>query len=193
MAKGEETRDRILDEALAEVSTVGLEGLSIGGLAKATGMSKSGLFAHFDSKQELQLEVLETARVRFIDRVVAPALRQPRGEARVRALFEGWIAWERDRTGGCPFVAASHELDDRPGRLRDALVAVQSEWVDTLVTAVSLAVSEGHFRDDVDPEQLTYHVYGVFMAFHLYHRLLRDPDARVRAQTAFEALLDSAR
>jgi len=193
MSKGGETRGRILDEALTEASRVGLEGLSIGGLAKVAGMSKSGLFAHFESKEELQLEVLETARVRFIDWVVVPALRQPRGEPRVRALFQGWVDWEERRSGGCPFVAASPELDDRPGRLRDSLVAVQKEWIETLATAVKLAVAEGHFRSDLDPHQLAYDIYGVFMAFHTYHRLLRAPEARDRAQAAFDALLDSAR
>ena len=193
MSKGEETRERILSQALAMTSTMGLEGLSIGGLAKAVEMSKSGLFAHFDSKEDLQLHVLSSAGEQFIGAVVAPALRQPRGEPRVRALFENWIAWEKARTGGCPFVAVSYELDDRPGPLRDALVATQRDWVETIATAARIAVDEGHFRRDLDVGQFAHETYGCFLGFHTYHRLLRDPEASERAMAAFERLLIDAR
>ena len=193
MSKGQETKDRILGEALDLASTVGIEGLSIGELAKATEMSKSGLFAHFESKEELQLEVVKTATTQFTDLVVLPALREPRGEPRVRALFDRWLAWETLRTGGCPFMAATFELDDRPGRVRDALEATQREWIDTLTKAILIAMDEGHFHPDIDPDQLAYEIYGVFMAFHLYHRLLRDPNARQRATDALDYLLRSAK
>jgi AcrR family transcriptional regulator len=193
MTKGQDTKDRILGEALDIASTVGIEGLSIGELAKATEMSKSGLFAHFNSKEDLQLEVLRTGSANFIETVVSPALRQPRGEPRVRALFERWLAWETLRTGGCPFMAATFELDDRPGPVRDALVATQQDWVDTLTTAIKIAVDEGHFKKDLDASQFAFEVYGAFMAFHLYHRLLRDPKAHGRATDAFEQLLDCAK
>ena len=111
MAKGEETRERILQHALAIASEVGFEGLSIGELAKAADMSKSGLFAHFDSKEDLQLQALATARRSFLDNVITPAFREPRGEPRIRALFEKWLTWEEGRVtpGGCPFVVASYE------------------------------------------------------------------------------------
>ena len=193
MTKGQDTKERILGEALDLASTVGIEGLSIGELAKATEMSKSGLFAHFDSKEDLQLEVLRTGSAHFIETVVAPALREPRGEPRVRALFERWLAWETLRTGGCPFMAATFELDDRPGPVRDALVATQQDWVDTLVTAIKIAIDEGHFREDLDANQLAFEIYGAFMAFHLYHRLLREPKAHTRATDALEQLLSCAR
>ncbi|MCP4201209.1 MAG: TetR/AcrR family transcriptional regulator [bacterium] len=193
MRKGQDTKQRILSQALDLASTVGVEGLSLGELAKATDMSKSGLFAHFDSKEGLQVEVLESAAAHFIETVVSPALREPRGEPRVRALFDRWMAWETLRTGGCPFMAASFELDDRPGRVRDALVATQRDWVDTLTTAIQIAVEEGHFRKDLDAAQLAFEVYGVFMAFHLHHRLLRDPKAHNRALSALERLLACAR
>jgi AcrR family transcriptional regulator len=189
MTKGQDTRERILGEALDLASTVGIEGLSIGELAKATQMSKSGLFAHFESKEDLQLEVLNTATAQFADLVVSPALREPRGEPRVRALFDRWLAWETLRTGGCPFMAATFELDDRPGRLRDALEATQREWIDTLTKAILIAMEEGHFHSDIDADQLAYEIYGVFMAFHLYHRLLRDTNARRRATDALNYLL----
>ncbi len=193
MTKGQDTKERILDEALDLVSTVGIEGLSIGELAKATEMSKSGLFAHFNSKEDLQLEVLRTGTTHFIETVVSPALREPRGEPRVRALFERWLAWETLRAGGCPFMAATFELDDRPGRLRDALETTQRQWIDTLTTAILIAMDEGHFHSEIDADQLAYEIYGVFMAFHLYHRLLRDPDARRRATDALDYLLRSAK
>lgn len=193
MSKGQETKQRILGEALELASTVGIEGLSIGELAKATEMSKSGLFAHFESKEALQLEVLATASAQFIELVVSPALREPRGEPRVRALFDRWLAWETLRTGGCPFMAATFELDDRPGPVRDALVDAQHDWIGTLTRAIRIAMDERHFHPDIDADQLAYEIYGVFMAFHLYHRLLRDPDARRRAMDALEYLLRSAR
>ena len=193
MNKGRETKDRILSQAVDLASTLGLEGLSIGELAKATEMSKSGLFAHVESKEALQLEVLEAAKADFVQLVVKPALREARGEPRVRALFDRWMAWETLRSGGCPFMAATFELDDRPGPVRDALEATQREWIDTLTTAVRIAMDEGHFHPDIDADQLAYEIYGVFMAFHLYHRLLRDPAARQRAMDALEYLLRSAK
>jgi len=193
MTKGQDTKERILGQALDLVSTVGIEGLSIGELAKATEMSKSGLFAHFNSKEDLQLEVLRTGTTHFIETVVSPALREPRGEPRVRALFERWLVWETLRAGGCPFMAATFELDDRPGRLRDVLETTQRQWIDTLTTAILIAMDEGHFHSDIDADQLAYEIYGVFMAFHLYHRLLRDPDARRRATDALDYLLRSAK
>src|SRR5687768_8025264 len=134
MSKGEETRREILGSALSLASEVGLEGLSIGLLAGRVGMSKSGLFAHFESKERLQVAVLEEATRRFVDLVVAPALRAPRGKPRVVALLERWLSWSQQdfMPGGCIFLSASGELDDRPGPARDALVASQRDWQDTL-------------------------------------------------------------
>lgn len=194
MSKGATTRERILDRAVDLVAIVGFEGMSLGDLAKATKMSKSGLFAHFESKEDLLLGVLETAGAHFIDTVISPALREPRGEPRVRALLERWLAWVQAReSGGCPFVAATSELDDCPGRLRDALVAVQLDWIETLATAARIAVEEGHFRPELDTRQLAYDIYGISLAFHFYHRLLRDPEASGRAADAFERLLEASR
>jgi AcrR family transcriptional regulator len=195
MAKGDETRERILQHAMAIASEVGFEGLSIGGLAKAADMSKSGLFAHFDSKEDLQLQALAAASRSFLDNVISPALREPRGEPRIRALFELWLTWEEGRVtpGGCPFIVASYEYDDRPGPVRDAVVAAQRDWVDTVTTAAQIAVDEGHFRSDLDTGQFAFDVYGTFLSFHLFHRLLGDTDARRRARSAFEQLIEAAR
>jgi AcrR family transcriptional regulator len=193
--KGAQTRDAILDIALSQASVGGLGGLSIGGLAQEVGLSKSGLFAHFGSKEELQIAVLRTAADRFVAEVVSPGLRHPRGEPRVRALFEGWLAWERASflPGGCPFVAASSELDDRPGPVRDYLVQTQRDWLDALATAARIAVEEGHFREDLDPAQFAYEQYSIALAFHQFHRLLRDPATEERCRRAFEGLLARSR
>ncbi len=195
MSKGIATRSTILDRGLAMASTEGLEGLTIGELAKAVGMSKSGLFAHFASKEELQVAVLEAAVERFIATVVAPALRQPRGEPRVRALFGNWLAWEAAEflPGGCPFIAAAQELDDKPGRLRDSLVASQRDWLEALATAARIAVEEGHFRRDLDTAQFAYELYSIILAYHHFRRLLRDPSTTERCRSAFEALLGRSR
>ena len=195
MRKGELTHQTILERAIRLASRVGLQGLSIGGLAEELGLSKSGLFAHFKSKTELQVQVLQTATSVFTERVVRPALTKPRGEPRVRALFEGWLAWDRDQVleGGCIFVAASSELDDTPGPARDALVQSQRDWLDALAQAARIAVAEGHFRKDVDVDQFAHDEYAVMLGFHHSKRLMRDPQAESRARRAFDALVAAAR
>lgn len=195
MTKGETTRTAILEHAFATASRLGLEGLTIGHLADEVGLSKSGLFAHFRSKEELQLQVLETAVERFVETVVAPALKEPRGEPRVRALFERWMEWEAAnfQPGGCIFIATANELDDRPGPLRDRLVAYQRDWLDTLATAARIAVQEGHFRSALDVRQFAYDLYAVILAYHHFSRLLRDPAAEERARRSFEDLLAASR
>jgi AcrR family transcriptional regulator len=195
MAKGEETREAILDTALALASTGGLEGLSIGTLAQAVGLSKSGLFAHFGSKEDLQIAVLRTAAERFVREVIAPALRTPRGEPRVRALFERWLGWEQASylPGGCPFMAVSAELDDRPGPVRDYLVQTQRDWLDALANSARIGMAEGHFRADLDPDQFAWELYSVILAFHQFNRLLRDPSTPERCRRAFEGLLARSR
>ena len=191
MSKGEATRGVILDEAGRLARLVGLGGLTIGSLATQTGMSKSGLFAHFGSKESLQLQVLEYSSARFVDDVIRPALKAPRGVPRVRDLFERWLAWDSVE-GGCPLVAASFELDDQPGPVRESLVRVQRDWADTLATVFTSGIGEGHFRPDADPRQFTQDVQGVMLAFHMASRLLADPDAADRARRALDALLVTA-
>lgn len=191
MGKGEETKQAIIDEALDLVSTVGLEKLTIGALASATGMSKSGLFAHFRSKEQLQLQVLEEARQRYIDVVLAPALEKPRGEARVRAIFEGTMKqWEQELPGGCIFYAVSAELDDQPGPARDYLIKIQRDQQEALKRAAQIAVEEGEFRKDLDLDQFVFELGSISGAYHHFGRLLGDPNAEKHARRAFEALLD---
>src|SRR5690348_6360773 len=140
--KGEDTRSNVLGTALSLATQVGLEGVTIGKLADRVGMSKSGLFAHFSSKENLQVAILEEAEAKFVALVVAPALKRPRGEPRVRALLERWLTWSKADflPGGCIFVAASVELDDRPGPARDRLVAAQRDWFGTLAQAARIAI-----------------------------------------------------
>jgi AcrR family transcriptional regulator len=195
VSKGEQTREAILVHALGLATRIGFEGLTIGRLAEDLHMSKSGLFAHFRSKEALQLEILRMAGARMIDTVVKPALAVPRGEPRVRALFERWLEWERSPSlpGGCPFMAASFELDDRPGPVRDFVVQNLRDWMDTLAGAARIAVQEGHFRADLDCEQFAHDCQGIGLGFVHASRLMRDPKARARAQSAFEALLSRCR
>src|SRR3954452_22416405 len=154
MSKGDETRDRILDWAFRTASRTGLEGLSIGGLATELGLSKSGLFAHFGSKEDLQLAGLEVAATRSTETVMRPASRAPRGEPRIRRLFENWLAWIGDPAtpGGCVFLAAAAELDDREGRPRDFLAGSQKQLVAALARSARMAVEEGHFAARLDAE-----------------------------------------
>jgi len=195
MGKGEVTRQAILERATALASGCGLEGVSIGHLAEDLGLSKSGLFAHFGSKEALQVEILRFAADRFVQAVVRPALAEPRGEPRVRAIFERWLGWGRSHSvpGGCLFVAAASELDDRPGPARDELVRLQKEWMDSIAICFRSGISEGHFRADADPEQFAHDLYSVMLGYHHAQRLLRDPAADSRARASVEALLAAAR
>jgi AcrR family transcriptional regulator len=192
MSKGTETREAILDTASRLARTVGLGGITIGTLATTAELSKSGLYAHFKSKESLQIQILEHARTRFVAQVLAPALAAPRGEPRVRELFESWLAWAAQE-GGCIFVAASCELDDQPGPVRDCLVRTQQDWLDSLAEVFRTGLKEGHFRDDVDPEQFAFDVDGVMLSYHMSSRLIGDRRSAERARRAFENLLTQAR
>ena len=192
MGKGEATREAILDHAVDLARRVGLEGLTIGRLADDLELSKSGLFAHFKSKEALQIQVLDAAAARFVETVVRPALEVRRGETRLRALFERWLAWEQ-RPGGCVFVQAAVDLDDRDGPARDRLVQLQRDWLEAIATTARGAVREGEFRASLDAEQLAHDLNGVILAYHHAARLLRDTAAEKRARASFEALIRAAR
>lgn len=195
MGKGDDTRERILDQAVATASLNGLDGLTIGGLAGDLEMSKSGVYAHFDSKEDLQVQVLQTAIERFRRLVVLPTLAAPRGLTRVRELFERWLGWGRDSgmPGGCVITTAAIELDDRPGRPRDVLSAALTDWVDAMRRVVATAVEAGDFRRELDIPQFAYEVYGIFLTYHMAHRMMRDPEAERHARAAFEGLVSRAR
>jgi AcrR family transcriptional regulator len=192
MGKGEATREAVLDAAGRMARTVGLGGMTIGALAASARLSKSGLYAHFQSKEDLQLQLLEHAKIRYVADVVSPALSAPRGEPRVRALFEAKLRWD-SAPGGCIFTAAASELDDQPGLVRDRVARDQRDWLDTIAEVFRTGVSEGHFRADADPEQFAFDLEGVLLSLHLASRLLDDGSAAERARRSFETLLAAAR
>ena len=190
--KGERTRAAILDAGFRIVSQAGLEGLTIGSLAEATGLSKSGLFAHFGSREDLLLAVLARGQEEFVKVVVNPALAKPRGLPRLRALFARWIDWTEsaDLPGGCPMIGGATEFDDKPGAVRDALAAGQRAWIETLNRAARQAIEQGQLRADTDPEQLTFEMFGLALVVHHHRRLLGSSKARGRALEALEKLLE---
>lgn len=195
MSKGAETRQAILDRGFELASRSGLRGVTIGALAEALGLSKSGLFAHFKSKDALDAALVEHSGALFVERVVRPALKSPRGEPRLRTLFTRVLDWptRSGLPGGCPMIAASAELDDVEGPARDALVAQQRDWLDTMANLARVAAKEGHFKSNLTPEQFAFELYGIQLMHHLAARLLRDPQADERAQAAFDALVDRAK
>lgn len=195
MRKGELTRERIVDLAMTLASRIGLEGLTIGGLASELKLSKSGLFSHFGSKEELQIRVLEQSVAWFEREVFHPALKAPRGEPRIRAIFENWLAWATSPRlpGGCILVTANVEFDDRPGPLHDLVADAQTRLLQSLARAARIAVEVGHFRPDLDPDQFAFELYGVVLANHFVSRVRRDPDAKRRTEAAFERLLSNSR
>ncbi|MCE5233911.1 MAG: TetR/AcrR family transcriptional regulator [Xanthomonadaceae bacterium] len=192
-SKGAATRESIVERALRIARTDGFEGLSIGGVAQAVGMSKSGVFAHFGSREDLQLAVLDAAAQRFAEQVFAPALRERRGLPRLRAIVRRWIEWLRSERGGCPMVSAAIEYDDRPGPIRDRVVRYQSQLRTELARAIRMAIDSGELRADCDPGQLAFEIHGVELALHHDARLFGLDDAMARAERAMHRLLDSYR
>jgi AcrR family transcriptional regulator len=188
--KGRQTRAAILDAALGLASHMGLEGLSIGALAEVMQMSKSGVFAHFGSREELQISVVREYHRRFEDEVFFPALTEARGLPRLRALFERWlkrVSFELD--SGCIYISGAVEFDDRPGPVRDALAQMVLAWHDALARAIELAVDEGHLRAGIDVQQLLFELHGLILALHHDARFLRIPGALDRARRGFERIV----
>lgn len=192
--KGGRTREAILAAGVALACRTGLGGLSIGALAAEVRMSKSGMFAHFGSKEALQLAVLDAAAREFAAEVVVPALRAPRGEPRVWALVEGWLhCGLHRRPGGCLFVKSSAELDEQPGPVRDRLRDQHLELARAIARIFAGGIREGHFRPDADPEQFAVDLHAVMLGFYHQYRLLDDPLAEHRVRTAVTTLLDAVR
>jgi AcrR family transcriptional regulator len=190
--KGERTRAAILDEALKIVSKAGLDGLTIGTLAEATELSKSGLFAHFGSREELLLAVLAHGQLEFTEVVFKPAMDHPRGAPRLRAMFVNWLDWTEsaELPGGCPMIGGATEFDDKPGPVRDMLAGGQRTWIETLKRGVRQAIEQGQLLPDADPEQLAFEMFGIALVVHHHRRLLGYPKARARALFALESLFE---
>ena len=190
LMKGQQTRATILEAALGLASHMGLEGLSIGAIAEVTQMSKSGVFAHFGSREELQISVVREYHARFEEEIFHPSMREARGLPRLRALFERWVkrvSVEID--SGCIYISGAVEFDDRPGPVRDALVAMVKAWQQALERAIGIAVDEGHLKADTDAAQMLFEVHGLILALHHDARFLRVPGAVKRAGVAFEHVL----
>ncbi|MCU0922022.1 MAG: TetR/AcrR family transcriptional regulator [Burkholderiaceae bacterium] len=191
LQKGQQTRAAILDSALSLASQMGLEGLSIGALAEVAHMSKSGVFAHFGSREELQIAVIREYHRRFEEEVFFPAMHEPRGVPRLRALFERWlrrVSVEVD--SGCIYISGAVEFDDRPGPVRDALVGMVRAWHDAMERAIRIAIEDGQLKDSTDPQQMLFEMHGLILALHHDARLMRTPGAPQRARVAFERVVN---
>ena len=165
---------------------MGLEGLSIGALAEVTQMSKSGVFAHFGSREELQIAVIREYHSRFEDEVFYPAVREPRGLPRLKALFDNWMKRTSvEIDSGCIYISGAVEFDDRPGPVRDALATMVQAWQSALERAIALSVEVGHLREDTDPLQMLFEIHGLILALHHDARFLRQPRVLDRARTGF--------
>ena len=193
LQKGQQTRAIILEAALAQASRAGLEGLSIGTLADVTGMSKSGVFAHFGSREELQIAVVAEYHQRFEQEVFFPALREARGLPRLRALFGRWVRQVAvELESGCIYISGAVEFDDRPGPVRDALVTMVKAWHAALHKAIVLARDESHLAPDTDVEQILFELHGLILSLHHDARFLRSPGALERAHAGFERVVASS-
>jgi AcrR family transcriptional regulator len=189
-AKGEATRNTILEAALNLAAHKGLEGLSIGVVAELTGMSKSGVFAHFGSRDELQISVIRAYHERFRTEVFVPAMREARGLPRLRNLFERWLRRvSHEMESGCLYISSAVEFDDQPGLVRDAVETMVRAWQDALDRAIRQAVALQHLRADTDAAQLLYEIHGLILALHHDTRFLRAPGAPDRARKGFERLI----
>jgi AcrR family transcriptional regulator len=193
--KGERTKQSILDRAVDIASLEGLEGLTIGRLAEELKMSKSGLFAHFGSKEELQLATVQSASERYIKEIFRPALEAPRGYPRLMAICDAWLSYIHRSVfpGGCFFAAASFEFDSRPGVVRDLIVRFMDDWIHALEKAIRMAQEEGHLDPTVDAAQLAFELNSLFFGANFSYFLRHDGEALQRAERAIKWRLEALR
>jgi len=192
--KGQQTKQIIVDAALGLAAQIGLEGLSIGALAEVTKMSKSGVFAHFGSREELQISVIREYYARFADEIFSPAMDESRGLPRVRALFGNWMKRVAvEIQSGCIFISGAVAFDDRPGVVRDALASSIQAWLDALHRAVVQAKEEGQISADADEAQIVFEIHGLILSVHYEARFLKKPGATERANQGFENILSRYR
>jgi AcrR family transcriptional regulator len=191
MQKGQQTKLVIVEAALGLATQIGLEGLSIGVLAEVTHMSKSGVFAHFGSREELQISVIREYFSRFELEVFYPSLNEPRGLPRLQALFANWMKRVAvEIQSGCIFISGAVEFDDRPGPVRDALANSVKTWLTALNRAVVQAKEAGHLRADADEQQIAFEIHGLILALHYEARFLKYPGSIARANLGFEHILN---
>ena len=190
MKKSSTTKVNILESGLKLVRKCGFESLSIGILAKSVGMSKSGLFAHFESKERMQVMILDYAADNFVLSVIKPALSEKRGLPRLNKMIEGWAKWSsQHRQGGCPLISASIEFDDKPGIVRDSIQNHLLILRSTLIKSIEICKEEEQLSDDVESEQITFEIFSSVLGLHLYKRLLNDEKAEERMQLAVKNIL----
>ena len=190
LQKGQQTKAVIIEAALGLATQIGLEGLSIGALAEITQMSKSGVFAHFGSREELQISVIREYFTRFEQEIFYPSLQQPRGLPRVQALFGNWMKRvAAEIQSGCIFISGAVEFDDRPGPVRDALASSVHTWLQALYRAVVQAQESGHLDAKADAHQISFEIHGLILAVHYEARFLKNPGSIDRAITAFNNIL----
>ncbi|QDH70100.1 TetR/AcrR family transcriptional regulator [Marilutibacter alkalisoli] len=189
--KGSATREAIIDQAYAIACVGGMESLSIGTIAQAVGMSKSGVFAHFGSREDLQLAVLDDAGERFVNAVLLPALSAPRGLGRLQAIMEAWFDWVRQNEGGCLLVSAVSEYDDRPGPLRDRMIQHQQRWRQELARAIDLAIETGGLAPSTDRDQLAFELFCLALGVHHDAGLFGYTAAAARGRKGLTGLLAS--
>lgn len=188
--KGQQTKLAIIDAALGLAAQIGLEGLSIGVLAEVTGMSKSGVFAHFGSREELQISVIREYFARFEQEIFYPALENQRGLPRLQALFSNWMKRVTvEIQSGCIFISGAVDFDDRPGPVRDALASSVKIWLAAVQRAVVQAKEEGQLAADADESQICFEIHGLILAVHYEARFLKTPGSIARANKAFEQIL----
>jgi AcrR family transcriptional regulator len=190
LQKGQQTKAAIVDAALSLATQIGLEGLSIGALAEVTQMSKSGVFAHFGSREELQISVVREYHSRFEQEVFYPALSEPRGLPRLRAMFANWMKRTSvELDSGCIYISGAVEFDDRPGPVRDALAWSVQTWHDAMKRAIALAKEQGHVDAAVEEDQMLFEIHGLILALHYEARFLKNPGSLARASAGFENIL----
>jgi len=194
MRKGEMTRAAILDVAITLASRDGLEGLTIGLLAEKMNMSKSGVFAHFGSREDLQIEVVKLYHRQFEQEVFYPSIKEARGLPRLEAMFGRWIRQVTiEIASGCIYISGAVEYDDRPGEIREQLVTMVRTWQEALHRCTLQAIEAGHLRADTDADQLVYEMYGLILGLHHDARFLKKAGSVERAQKGFDRLIDSYR
>ncbi|MBT9552625.1 MAG: TetR/AcrR family transcriptional regulator [Hydrogenophaga sp.] len=190
LQKGQQTKAAIVDAALGLATQIGLEGLSIGALAEVMQMSKSGVFAHFGSREELQISVVREYHARFEEEVFYPAMSTPRGLPRLRAMFDNWMKRTSvEIDSGCIYISGAVEFDDRPGPVRDALASSVNTWLSAMRRAVEISIEEGHLAPDTDAAQMAFEIHALILALHYEARFLRSPDSASRAVRAFENIV----
>jgi AcrR family transcriptional regulator len=191
--RGQQTKKQILEAAMKIASTLGIQGITIGELAKKVGMSKSGLFAHFENKDNLQLEILNMASDHFVESVLKPAFKEKKGIPRLEAMFNNWLIFLNDDStlpGGSIFISASFELDDRPGVLKDCVQKSQELLILNIEKAVQLSVECKHFKPTTNKSDFAWKLYSYVLGYHHFKRMLHNPKAEQLIKNAFKELIE---